>query len=578
MSSESQKDDHKAVPETAAVREASPESIHRGLSWLWQGRRKLWLYLSISVVLIFIWDGRFLLSPNVGILDWKKELYYFHYLHSNILEFGISPISFVYPLPPNLGYFPVLIRTLSCWANPEMLVFSPLLILVPFFSTVGFIKVYFFLNLVIAAGGALILSRRLGFDHYEALIFFVLIVLNPWLMQHMAIGYTSYVPCCLIPLVTAMLIGPFSIRDLVIASCANALIIYGGGQHVFMWLNASLGLFCLVHTLRRRDRSFLAKLLVFYLMSVLLVFPRVVAVLVVFRGFRRDILGSYSSIRDLWGVLTDTKAPLYDLPRSDGIFGTSPYDAIMGISAWFIVLLVGCVIWSLYQYFKSADFAARFPSFELLLLASVFCIFGWDGVWSRLAHILPLLDSEIYPWRFLAISIFLLFAFIFWEVRSFVRGVVPARFQRVVLPLLVLPIIVAGYWRNQFFVNVSISQPDPLATYNVRSAFAAQGIPLNSESSPDRIMIYPTASGFVSTPWLGHSARETFNVENGQPNQIRDAAELRFVDRNKPIVLRPQDYWREQLLVIGMLLYGLVTYAASRYERRQYGQRAGPTP
>ena len=528
------------------------------------------LFLSISLVLILLWDGRFLVSSNVGILDWKKEIYFFHFLRSSLTEFGELPLSFVF-LPKSISAYPTLSRSLSYWANPEVLIFSPFLILLPFLSTVEFLKTYFFLHLVIGAIGIFLLAKRLGFSLEQGLIFFVLTMLNPWLLQHLAIGYTPWIQFCVLPLIVAMLINHrLGIKELIVASGMNALVIYGGGLHLFLWFNGTIAVFCLIHALRRKTLRPLSKVSLFYLLTGLLVLPKVIAVVAVFQGWNRQILGSYSSLSDLWGLLTDANAPLYTFPLSFNIYGVNLYDGSIITGRWFIALLALCLVFSLYRFFQSKKQNSRnlfeFPSFEVVATSLILILLGWKGIWPTLANIVPLLSVEKYPWRFLVPAVFLLITFVVWECSTVPKTVVRPTLRRVFIIMLFVPTIFTMYARNQFFVNVATRQPDSLAGFSLRSAFDRYGILPNTESTPKRIIIYPTRDGQEFLPWLDRSFLSEFRIENGQLDDStgRKGVNLRFIDQTQPIVIRPRDFYAAPIVTLSLLACMGVVYLVRR--------------
>ncbi len=537
------------------------------------------VYLLISTALILLWNAKFLISPNIGIYDWKKEIYFFHFLRSSLVEFGEFPFSFVF-LSEGINWYPTLSKTLSYWANPEVLTFSPLLILIPFLSTVAFIKTYFFLYLLFGAVGIFVLFRRLGLGVYETLIVFMMTILNPWLMQHLAIGYTPWIQFCMVPMTVAMLVNwRTQITPLVVASCLNALIIYGGGLHIFLWFNAAVAIFYIVFALRRKALRVLTKAFLFFLMTGLLILPKIVAILSVFEGWTRGIKSSYSSLSHLWGLLTDSNAPLYDLPRSYNIYGVNLYDGSILMGPWFIVLLAFCVIFSLYNFVKSdrqSTIYPQFPSFELVLVALLFCFLGWDGIWKNLVDMFPLLGSQIYPWRFSFVSLFLLIVFVVWESLVFARTFFHSNLgMKIVISLLFVPLVFTAYTRNRLFVNVATVQPDPLSGYSLRILFDQHGVGVSSRScasTPNRITICDTETGQVSLPWLSEKHLDEFHIKNAEfcdSVSNDNGVTFRVIDKTRPVVIRPKRFHMGPLLALALFLYAGVAYFVWRYQQRR---------
>ncbi len=534
-----------------------------------ENKEDLWnlvIYFSISTILILIWDGRFLLSSKIGILDWKKEIYFYHFLRSSLEEYGKLPLSFIY-LPENIAGYPAVSRALSYWANPEVLTFSPLMVFLPFMSVSKFLKSYFYFHLLFGSMGIYILSKRLNLNTYIAIILMSLTVLNPWLMQHLAIGYTPWIQVCLVPMIIAMLVGvETSLLEMIVATILNSLIIYGGGLHVFIWFNFAFIvfiIFSIIFSSKDQLLQRLKKTFIYFLLSGLLIFPKLFATFSVFGDWSRGTAGSPSSLRDLWGLLTDVNAPLYDFPQSHSIYGTDIYDASIVMGEWFVVLFVLSSVYIIYKSLKSQSTRiSQNTSLILLFVALFFCVLGWRGVWKYIVELIPMLGVEKYPWRFLFVSLFSIITLVVIEVFNFIDNLFASnKFKFVAVSFLIfLPVLVSIYNRNQYFVDVAITNNDPIPEFAIKSTFKKNRIPISryKESNINQIIIYPDDNSTILLNWIKSEYVDEFLIQNGTIEDhlsSNNGVIIKLIDKSKPIVIRPKSYGAVPLLVVSLLLY-----------------------
>jgi len=538
-------------------------------------------YQFVSVLLIFLWNGRFLISENFGVFDWHKEAYYFHFLRENLVEFRPFPLSFIY-LPGNLNWYPTLSKTLSYWANPEVITFSPLFLFIPFLSTIAFIKFYFLSHLLFGVMGIYTMFRRLKLGVVEILMMFVMIVLNPWLMQHLAIGFTPFIQFCLLPMIIAMLITPrLKIMNFVYASILNALVVYSGGWHIFFVFNGAVAVFYVIYAIRRKITFPMIQAFVFYLLTGVLIFPKMVAVLSIFHGWKREIQSSYGSLADLWGLLTDGNAPLYDIPRSFNIYGVNLYDGSMLMGEWFVILLICCVLFSMYRHAKPhlvLDPYPAFPSLEVVISGVIFCILGWDGVWKALADIFPVLGSKIYPWHLAFASIFFFIVFVTWESLMFIRTYFRSYIWITLAGIIIFsPLLHTMYTRNKLFIDVLTEQSDMFADFNLKRLFLEKGIQDPScepDSTPNRVVICPKNRDEILLQWLDKRYIEDFNLDNAryQSESPGHFTELSVLHRTKRITMRPKDFSRIPLLLCMLFLYTGIVFVVWSCQKKLTGR------
>src|SRR5579872_3512981 len=170
--------------------------------FLW--RRYGWgglIYASAAIVLTIALDGRFLFTTGIGgpVNDWTKDLYYLSYLRYGFSH-GTVPVSFLV-VPQNVAGYPVPAHSISYWSNPEVATLSPSYLLLLVMSLGVFLKVNVALHLAIGAAGVWVLGSRLALRLTWRIALYVLLMLNPWLLEHLALGYSPDVTVCYVPLV-----------------------------------------------------------------------------------------------------------------------------------------------------------------------------------------------------------------------------------------------------------------------------------------------------------------------------------------------------------------------------------------
>ena len=485
--------------------------------------------------------------------------------------YGVFPNSFIY-VPPEVSWYPAFSRTLSYWANPEVITFSPFLIFLPFLSTIRFIKLYIFLYFLIGTSGIFLLSKRLGFSVIEAIIMIFLTVLNPWIMQHLAIGYTPWIQVCLIPLIIFMLLGNrLQIKELIIASILNALIIYGGGFHIFIWFNLATVLFYLLHSLHIRNLRINIKCALFLLMSGVLLIPKLVAFLSTFSGFSRTITSSYRSISDLLGLFTDSTSKLYDLPKSYNIYGVNFYDGSIYMGGWFVVILIVCMIFTIHHLYlitrKRSNLQSQIPPTDLLVLGIFFILLGWNGLWRRIVAFIPVLGLEIYPFRFSFIALFLFCVFVIWKSKILIRMYLPKQFANIFMVIVFLPTIYNLYNRNQMFNDVATSKKDKYSNYNIQEFFLTNDI----STDLNQIIVKPVPDNKVILTWLDQKYMGDFYFQNTDLNKaefLENGTLLYFTDRTKPIIIQPRNFNRTILIFIGLIIYTLIAFFVWKFQKQ----------
>jgi hypothetical protein len=531
-------------------------------------RPALW-YWAVSVALIGVWDGRFLLTQKIGIWDWDKESYGLEFLKSALRGGSLIPLSFI-TIPHDIETYPALFQSASYWANPEVLTLSPFVVFLPWTPVPVFFKIYFFGHLLIAALGMLLLGRRLRLRTSTTAVLFVLLVLNPWLLQHLAIGYTPWITACYAPLVVASLLRPVTLAWFVTGTIADSLILYEGGLHIFLWLNATIVLTAVVLGAIRRSFGHVRPVGLILLGTAVLTLPKLVAISAAYGAWHRPIQSSYGSAHDLWGLLTDSTTNLYELPRAYHVYGTDVYDGAMLTGRVFLaalVVLVALLVWRTAKRRRRNDGEGLAEGWALLSVAALWLVLGWDGVWRSLVDVIAAFDFEIYPFRFLEISVFICAAFIVIELD---------RLSRISLRLgiaglaVALVIAVAFRDRNDYFVKFATSMPYAPPVWHperflddsitARSLEPGQSPRPAVEHSLKAVSIDPLGSrADIRLEWLPIEHVHDFAISNAHViEQDGLGSTIAVEDAYSPVLIKPHAYHRGLLFLASGVLYGLL--------------------
>ncbi len=519
--------------------------------------RKDLLILLVFLLIPIIWYFPFLFTKSVGILDWQKESYFYNYLKDSINEFNEYPYSFI-KIPEQINFYPTLKSSSTYIANPEVLTLSPFLVLLPFLSAVGFLKVYFIGHLLIGSIGYFILFKKLKLNSLSGLFLLLLTFLSPWLIQHLAIGYTPWITACYIPLILWCLLKSTNNRNyLIIAFILNALILFEGGAHVFNWLNGSLVLFFIVHTLINRKVNVKNALLQFlYLLgTVILILPKLLIMLQAYQGYKDQIIQSYSSISDIIGILVDVKTPLYNLPQAYNIYNTPIYDASIGVGYWFLALFVIIFLYFIYCIIRKKINRKELSIDSALIISFlIFLILGINGVWAGFASKIGLLSTEKYPYRFLYIAIIFFGIFIVRQVKN-----IHNKYMIMALVAIFIFLGIDTYSRVNYFDTVATSSTDIYANYSLKDNFSRiskedVGITYK-EFTPNKITFkldQGSTNNKVLLNWLSPDYIKDFDVKNGSLERLDDKTMVSIEDKNNNVEITPKLYSLPLLIVCSL--------------------------
>ena len=530
------------------------------------------LEIAIYISLVLIWYKDFLFNNKIGIFDWSQLVYWHTFLKQSIVQFKEYPFSFL-SLPPSVGKEPMEI-TLSFLANPQMPLFSPFMILVPMLETISYLKVYFALHFLVGIIGIFLLARHFNFNVLSKAYFFLLTILNPWIMQHLAIGYVMYISVCYVPLAVWFLLR--SDRRPVYIVCAalmSGLIHYQGAVQVFNRLNLGIFIFIILYALISRKAEVLARAFLYYIGVFLLVFPKIFIVLQCFKGYNVPLVGSYSSWHDIFGLLTDLQAPLYNLPEAYNTYGTCIYDASVALGYWFIALLIIAAIFFIVRLFRERLNINPIPC--ALIFSSLFFIFlGWNGVWAKVASIVPFLSCERYPFRFLIISVIFLVFFVCYELNK-----IPRKVKKKIIVILLLILLGLGkdvYNRVQYFNKVGSVNDDRFRNFSLTEYFDRT---LNTSTrsnvqiafnkiTPNNIIFQAAGEGnafkrgdMIYLGWLKPRNVKDFNVVNADFLTVKNEVFVRPVAGAAEIRITPDTYNFFPLLIVCMVFFLIYAFS-----------------
>jgi hypothetical protein len=523
-------------------------------------------FFVLAALLAWMVMGPFLAHAPPGGFDWCKERMFYSTLRAGLRAHGAPPLAFL-DVPPQLvppyRTTPTLMQSASYLGNPEVLTFSPLLPLLAVVPVDLFLQIYFIVHVLVGALGIWLLARRLSLPPWTALALFGLTVLNPWLVQHLLIGYTPHITFTLAPLVIALLVGDrFTRADWIGASAVEALILYEGGLHVFNWLNAGLLVFALVAALVAANRSLWKRAAAALGGGVLLAAPKLAAVAQSVGGWRRLPQTGIRSLHDVWGLLTDGQRDPFRLPQAYNVYSTNLYDGAIYMGVPFVLLVAAALAVALWR----RDRRALAP----VAVALACGVFAWRSVWPSLAKVVPLADMEIYPPRFLFVSLLALVGLLVGQLAGLAeRG---GRWRW--LPLVLVPTLLATGLRAREYTALA-QRPIPAdcsaevleaAIAAPKAARAPEG-PLPTSRSGATITITAGTAREIALPWLRAARASDFTVEGGHIVRTSLESGMIVAPTASEVRISPHGYHFWWFALASWALFLVVTAAFRRLER-----------
>ena len=530
------------------------------------------VFAVLAAALICLFYGDFLFSDRFGILDWSKDLYYFAFIYDSLRSFYVLPVSFLH-IPENITWFSTL-QDLSYWSNPEVLSLSPFLLLAFALPFVPFIKVLMGAHLVVAAWGLRLFAANLGWSLSQSVALLVLFLGNPWLVQHLAIGYSPQISLCLVPALAALLTrreyGPLAWG----AACLlDALIFYQGALHLFVWTNLAIAVYAAAKAVLDRRMTAAVRAAFLFAGSFVLVVPKMHAVQAVYGAWQRIPGTGYASLGDLWGLLTDADFPMFDFPATYSQYGVAFYDASILVGPLFCVAAVWLGLDTLaraaFRRRQMGELPGRTDSSALgaVIAAIVFLVLGWGTVWRQICQIVPLLASEIYPFRYLLPALFFLSFLLVCRLGEPASGR-GGRLARLAIALTLVVTAIVFYQRNRQIMPSLTATPNILGQFSLAEYYKDRIVAYSAQTrlpvtaTPNRVTIVPSGvpGERILLPWLPRAALDGYVLENANPaeNVPGDMAVLETTVAARPVVLVPRDYGRTPLLIGAMGTFGVM--------------------
>ncbi len=549
-------------------------------------------------LLVCLFNGDYLFSLNVGILDWPKELFYFHVLRGSLVEYGQLPVSFM-TIPESISNFSTL-QNGSFWANPEVVSLSPFMPLLFWFSTLEFIKLYFAGHFLLGIAGTGLLAKRLGFTPLQGVALFTLLALNPWLSQHLSIGYSPYINSLLFPALAALLLcPPRSPWQLALAALVNAMIFYQGALHLFVWFNLAalaVSLGACVHT---RSVWPLGRVLWVQACTFALILPKFVATKAEYSDFTRYPGSGYASLEALWGLLTDSTSMLFDLPAAYTRYGVAFYDASLCVGRWFVALTGLAVLAALALRATQATCDSQaaqagqsvqairerplqrcpkaqgqaFPLWIAAMASAFFLALGWGDNWTAVTRLVPTLASEIYPFRWLYPAYMFAAVFTLGALSRVADGLWGRRLGAMVLVLALLPTALDLYERNAHFATLNATEQDAFGGFELREYLTHRVVGITGvtllagEPSPAGLTVIPPGAvgDPILLPWLEPQRLREFSFDFARPDvfQPESSTVLIVTEPSRPVTITANAHRRGILGMVGGGAFALLTLGAA---------------
>jgi hypothetical protein len=229
---------------------------------------------------------------------------------------------------------------------------------------------------------------------------------------------------------------------------------------------------------------------------------------------------------------------------------------------WFIVLLALSIAYTAYRIIKKpGDMKA---SVSLFVSAVFFSFLAFDGVWARIVQTLPILGVEIYPWRFLFISLFTLIAFVIIGINEFLSKLkVSKSIIKDLLSLLIfVPVVLVMYSRNQYFVEIGTENYDPIPEYSIEYFFRQNNVIIFEDEKTDinNIYLFSENVDLYELDWIDTKFQNEFEIQNGElkSSDIDSGIVIQPIDTTKPVIIKPDDFGAVPLLVVSFLFYILL--------------------
>lgn len=404
-------------------------------------------FLIFTAISIY-WFENFYKRSNFQSFDWIKENFYFETLRESLISGTGIPLVFEY-VPEYLNFYPALINGTSYIGNPETMVFSPFIVFIAF-STSDFIKILFYGQLLIAILSVVLIGKELRWPNFSTFLVFVCLLLSPWVVQHLVLGYSPWLQFYWVPLAFYLALK----RRFVFAGLVSSLLLWGGAYHLFFWLYIGFAFSILTFSIFKRW-SLVVSIFQWMIFTLIFSLPRILWILFSLGSelSSRSINPSYGSISDLIGLLTDDFTNPFWGPHIYDTYGTALYDSSSYIG-WVGLFFFGVLF--------IISFIAL-PKWQTVVgLSGVlfFMFLGFDGVWKFISLFFPVVGaSEVNPYRFFHIALVWAVIFTAVGVSSFLKKYENTFYEAFIF-ILFSPVIIELYNRTQYFLLADLPLKD----------------------------------------------------------------------------------------------------------------------
>ncbi len=246
----------------------------------------IYILIAFCMVLVFV------LSPNIGIYDWKKELLYTEYIQESLFEQHTIP--FIWWNRTALQNYPVVQQSAFFIGYPETLLFSPWIPLLFILSPAQFLKALFLIHFLIGTAGLVRLCSVLGFNQSQKRLYSALFLLSPIFFQHTAIGYYPWINLYIIPWLFTFILESDRITSAIGTAFVLALGLLQGGTHVVFWLAVLTSLYMIGALIVKIQPSHIISILLGLFCVPILSLVRIASTARVFSEFEQSFFSGYS--------------------------------------------------------------------------------------------------------------------------------------------------------------------------------------------------------------------------------------------------------------------------------------------
>lgn len=347
------------------------------------------LCTALLVILFYatpFWDG------HLGSGDWGVHFHYYDWIRTSLTEYKTLPL-----------YMADAAHSTNFVANAQSPLFGPMIPLLAFVPTDAYLKLLILVYLVVGAISFFALLKDLKVSREIAVISSVLFAFNGYFTSHIAIGHHWALGSLLLP--TLLLFIRRAIQStphsLWIASLVNAISLFEGQHHPFIWNNIFIFLHVGMLAWESKSTRPFRTWLCFIGLSVGLGAIKILPMISEFGSYApQERIPGIPPVALLWSLVWPGQSPSTEIPSVAFTYGAGwwEYCFYLGIPG---ILLVAMGF---------ANVRARMWAW--LLPALFFLMIGLDlshnkivpDPWSLLKD-LPVLNSQRCPSRFIITAI-----------------------------------------------------------------------------------------------------------------------------------------------------------------------------